>query len=100
MKTDIKVYDFDSLQQFLRENHIFSRYGVERIGVFGSFVRGERYNDIDLLLEDYLDYNKKTALKKFLEKSLQIPVDIVFKEFSEPIILHRALKEIKYATPS
>lgn len=29
---------------------------------------------------------------------LQVPVDIVIKDFAEPIILHRALKEVKYAT--
>lgn len=94
----MKIKDFNSLEQFFRANKVFSRFGIERIGVFGSFVRGENYNDIDLLLDDRLKYNERMELKRFLEKKLGIPVDIVIKDFAEPIILHRALKEVKYAT--
>lgn len=94
----MKVTNFDSFQQFLRMNNVFELYGLKRIGVFGSFARGENYNDIDLILENDLTYNKRIALKEFLESSLQIPIDIMIKDFAEPIILHRALKDIKYAT--
>lgn len=100
MESKVKVRDFESLQQFLRDNNIFSLYGFDRIGVFGSFVRGEKYEDIDLLLEEDINYHQRTALKFFLEKSLNIPFDIMIKNIAEPIILHRALKEIKYATPT
>jgi predicted nucleotidyltransferase len=94
----MKVHDFYTLQSFLREKNVFLDYGIERIGVFGSFARGEKFNDLDLLLERRLDFNKRVELKRFLEKELNIPVDIIIKDFTEPIILHRALKEMIYAT--
>ncbi len=95
-----QVNDFNSLQQFLRDNQVFSIFGCKRLGIFGSFVRGEHFNDIDILLEERLDYDRRIELKGFLESRLRIPVDLVIKDFAEPIILHRALKEIKYATPA
>ena len=94
------VSDFNSFQQFLREQKVFARFGFDRIGVFGSFARGERFNDIDLLIESRLDYDSRMALKNFLEAQLNVPVDIVLKDFAEPIILFRALKDVKYATAS
>jgi len=94
------IQDFNSLQQFLREQKVFARFGFNRIGVFGSFARGERFNDIDLLIENKLDYDTRIALKNFLEAQLNVPVDIVLKDFAEPIILFRALKDVKYATAS
>jgi predicted nucleotidyltransferase len=94
------VQDFNSLQQFLREQNVFARFGFNRVGIFGSFARGERFNDIDLLIETKLDYDTRIALKNFLETQLNVPVDIVLKDFAEPIILFRALKDVKYATAS
>ena len=94
----MQINDFNSLQRFLRDNDVFTRYGFKRVGVFGSFARGESFNDIDLLLEDPLDYESRMSLKRFLETKLQMPVDIIIKDFAEPIILHRALKDMKYAT--
>lgn len=92
------IQDFNSFQQFLREQNVFARFGLTQIGVFGSFARGERFNDIDLLIEERLDYDTRMAFKAFLEAKLSIPVDVVLKDFAEPIILFRALKDVKYAT--
>lgn len=94
----MKVSNFNSLQDFLRSNDVFSRFGIKRIGVFGSFVRNEKFNDIDLLIEDNLDFENRNALKAFLEKELEIKIDLVQKDLAEPIILHRAMKDIRYAT--
>jgi len=96
----MQVRDFNTFQQFLRDNDVFSHFGFKRLGVFGSFARGKSFNDIDLLIDDRIDYQSRIALKTFLETKLQIPVDIVIRDFAEPIILHRALKDMKYATPS
>lgn len=91
------VNNFEGLELLLRRKNFFNLFELEQIGVFGSFVRGESYNDIDFLLDEKMDYNKRVRLKKFLEKELQTDVDIIIKPFAEPIILHRALKDIKYA---
>ncbi len=94
----MEVNDFNSLQEFLRQNDIFNRFGLSRIGIFGSFVRGEKYNDIDLLLDENIEYQKREELKSLLEQSLHTKVDLVIKKYAEPIILRHALKDIRYAT--
>ena len=94
----MQVTDVYSLQNFLRSNKVFERFGINRIGIFGSFARGEKYNDIDLLLEEKIPFEKRMELQEFLEKSLHTKIDLVLKQIAEPIILFRAMKDIKYAT--
>ncbi|MEO8151274.1 MAG: nucleotidyltransferase domain-containing protein [Bacteroidia bacterium] len=94
----IPVTNFDELQKILKREKVFERFGIKRIGVFGSFARGEQFNDIDLLIEDDLDYFKRTDLKKVLQKLLQTKIDLLVKKYAEPIILFRALKDVKYVT--
>lgn len=90
--------NIETLQNFFRVNNIFDTFGLSRVGVFGSFARGEKYNDIDLLIEENLDYEKRMQLKRLIENNFHTKVDLVIKQFAEPIILHRALKDIQYAT--
>lgn len=92
------VNDFQSLQTYLREKQVFERFGLHRIGVFGSFVRGEKFRDIDLLIDENIPYKQLIALRDLLQADLNIPVDLMLKQYAEPIILHRALADIQYAT--
>jgi uncharacterized protein len=85
------------LQEFFREEKIFGRYGLQRIGIFGSFARGENFNDIDLLIEEPMSLEGAYQLKTELEEKLKIKVDVILKNYAEPIILYRALKDIRYA---
>jgi hypothetical protein len=89
---------FSQFCSYLKNEKIFDQFGLKKIGVFGSFARDEKYNDIDLLIEEELDYKKLISLKNKLESDLQITVDIMIRKFAEPIILHRALKDVRYAT--
>ncbi|WP_461133617.1 nucleotidyltransferase family protein [Spirosoma lituiforme] len=77
---------------------MFDRFGLTRIGVFGSFVRGEFYQDIDLLIDDKIPYKQLIALRDALQADLQVPIDLMLQEYAEPIILHRALADVRYAT--
>jgi predicted nucleotidyltransferase len=86
------------LQDFLRSHGIFERFGLTRIGIFGSYARGEEYNDIDLLIEEDIDFEKREELKKILEDNLNTKIDLIIKKYAEPIILYRAMKDIQYAT--
>lgn len=87
------------LQQYFRNNQIFSKYNLNRIGVFGSFARDEENaKDIDILIEDDIDPDKLIQLKIMLEESFQKKVDIVLTKFANPIILYRAQKDLHYAT--
>lgn len=77
--------------------------GVSRIGLFGSFVRGEQRpdSDIDLLVE--FEAGRKTfdafmELSFFLEDILQHPVELVTPESLSPYLGPHILKEVEYAT--
>ena len=94
------VTDFQSLQTYLREQQVFDRFGFTRIGVFGSFVRGEPYRDIDLLIDETIPYKQLIALRDTIQSDLDTPVDVMLKAYAEPIILHRALADVRYATQS
>ncbi|WP_128544011.1 nucleotidyltransferase family protein [Larkinella soli] len=92
------IRNFQTFQDYLREKQVFDRFGLSRIGVFGSFARGEAFRDIDLLIEDDVPYKKLIQLRDDLQQDLGVQVDIMLKPFAEPIILNRALKDIRYAT--
>jgi len=91
--------NIDILQEYLRNNRIFSKYNLNRIGIFGSFARNEENtNDIDILIEEDIDFDNLINLKMQLENSFQKKVDIVLTKFANPIILYRAQKDLYYAT--
>jgi predicted nucleotidyltransferase len=86
------------LETILRVENIFDEFGLKRLGIFGSFARGEKYNDIDILVEQNLNYKTREVLKEKLQELLKIKVDLVPEKFADPIILYRAQKELKYVT--
>ena len=84
------------LEDKLREKDIFETFGLSQLGIFGSFARGEDYHDIDILLEQDLDYDTRLRLKRRLSRLLGTKIDIVPVKFADPIILYRAQKDLKY----
>jgi uncharacterized protein len=87
----------------LRQNGSRLRaFGVRRIGLFGSFVRGEQHpeSDIDLLVE--FEPDKKTfdafmELSFFLDDLLLHRVELVTLESLSPYVGPHILKEVEYA---
>ena len=94
------ILNINDLFLLFRQKDVFRQYGLKRIGVFGSFVRGEQFNDIDLFIEDELSFKEVIQLKVLLEMETGIPFDIMQKKYAEPVILHRALKDMQYAAAS
>jgi len=93
----------DILDTFQKNSAQLKAFGVKRIGLFGSFVRGQQHNtsDIDLLVE--FEASQKTfdnfmALSFFLEDLLGRKVEIVTKESLSPYIGPHILSEIEYVT--
>ena len=79
------------------------KYGVKKIGVFGSYVRSEQKSrsDIDILVE--FEKGKKTfdnymGLIIFLEDLFNCKVDLVIVENIKPLLKPYILKEVEYAT--
>lgn len=95
-----KVQNINELFLLFDQNNLFRQFGLSRIGVFGSFARGEDFKDIDLFIEDEIDYRQVILLKELLQRQTGLPIDIMQKKYAEPVILHRALKDMKYAAAS
>jgi uncharacterized protein len=84
---------------FLSKN-VFAMLGMNRIGIFGSYARGEKYNDIDLLLDEDPGYQKREALKELVENEMKVSCDVVVKNKLEPIILYYLNKDLQYVERS
>jgi len=77
-----------------------ARYGVERLGLFGSYVRDQqrKQSDIDILVSfnreiDLFDF---VELREFLEVRLNGKVDLVMESALKPAIGKRILAEVEY----
>jgi len=92
------VKEIKELFRLFDELDVFETYGIKKLGVFGSFARGEKFRDIDLFIEEDLDSHQITDLKNKLETQTGISFDIMIKKNAEPVILYRALKDMQYAT--
>ena len=95
----MKIENINALEKAIKEENLLKRYDLDRIGVFGSFARGENANDIDFYidLDDY-KINNLINLKKDLEKITEKEIDIMLKKYANPIVLYRAKKDMKYVT--
>ena len=95
----MNIETINALEKAIKNENLLKKYNLERIGVFGSFARGEKANDIDFYI-DLDDYNIKNLinLKKDLEKITEKEVDIMLKKYANPIVLHRAERDMRYVT--
>ncbi|MEI6595269.1 MAG: nucleotidyltransferase domain-containing protein [Bacteroidota bacterium] len=96
----IQLRTIQDLFTFINDESILERFNLKKIGVFGSFARGEKFNDIDLMIDDDIDFKKLLELKIFLETKTGNRFDIMQKKYAEPVILYRAMKDLKYAEAS
>jgi len=86
------------IEEALINNRMFEKFNLSRVGVFGSAARGEQSNDIDILIEDNIDYRLLSAFRNELQESMNKSIDVVIAKYANPIVLRRALKEIVYVT--
>jgi len=78
------------------------RFGVKRIGLFGSYVRGEQKaeSDIDMVVEfekGMKTFDNYMDLKFFLEELFRCRVDLVIVETIKPDLKPYILESVKYA---
>jgi predicted nucleotidyltransferase len=92
----------ESIFRTIKDNqNTISQFGVKKLGIFGSFVRGEQNaeSDIDLLIE--FDQGQKTFdnfmdISFFLEELLERPVELVTDDSLSPYLRPYILKEVEY----
>lgn len=92
----------EEIEKILKNNksELKAKYKVKKIGIFGSFIRGEqtRISDVDLLIEliepigwEFID------LKEYLESILGVNVDLVTVNALKPQLKDIILNEVVYA---
>lgn len=71
-----------------------SRYDIDLAIVFGSFVEGDVFRDIDIAIYSYaMDLDKFLKINSELELELGIPVDIVPLDQLNPIFRLKILRK-------
>ena len=93
------------LTDILKKNEmdLIKRYGISKIGVFGSYIRNEARedSDLDILVEFKRDTDigllKFVELENYLSDLLGVRVDLVEKSGLKPRIGKHILKEVIYA---
>lgn len=79
------------------ENEIRNKYHVKRIGIFGSYVRGEETekSDVDILVEfEQSTLSNFMGLNFFLEELLDKKVDLVTTNALSPYLSPQVKKEV------
>lgn len=83
------------------KNDFYQKYGVTKIGLFGSYVRDDfkEESDIDIAIE-MLNEKKSLgtffAFKRELESAFNLKVDLGIESSLKPLAKERILKEIIY----
>lgn len=90
------------VKEILKENKeiLHDKFKVERIGIFGSYARGDesKGSDVDVLVEFYEPVGWEFLdLKEFLEDILGKKVDLVTVKALKPQMRDEILSEVVYA---
>jgi predicted nucleotidyltransferase len=99
----MEISTIGELVAYLRDKKAFlyEKFGVTRMGVFGSFAEGRQKitSDIDLVVE--FDSSRKNLhtflqLRRLLEKELSRKVDLGFEHSLKPIVRERIKGKVIY----
>ncbi len=91
------------IEETLRKHKplLTKKFKVGKIGVFGSYIRGEesKSSDVDILVEfkEPVGFFEFIDLEKYLEKLIGKKIDLVSKKALKPRIGQHILKEVVYA---
>jgi len=89
------------LKTLERDREAIRRYGVRRLGLFGSCGRGEasKSSDLDFVVEfESKSFDAYMDLKAFLEGLFGCQVDLVLYDAIKPRLRERILKETVHAS--
>jgi len=84
------------------ENVMIEHFGVKKVGVFGSFAKGEERidSDVDILVEfkeGQKTFGNYMELKFYLEELFERKIDLVIETAIKPRLREQILKEAVYA---
>ncbi len=92
----------DLLRKIEENMEKIRKYGVKKIGLFGSYTRDEQKigSDVDVLVEfeeGMKTFDNYMELKFFLEDLFKCKVDLVIKEAVKPDLKPYIFGSVKYA---
>jgi len=96
-KDDKKINEF--IEKIENKSYEIKKRGVKKIGIFGSFLKGEQKkdSDVDILVSfENANYNSYFEMLVFLRKLLKKKIDLVISESLRPE-LNYVKKEARYA---
>jgi predicted nucleotidyltransferase len=102
IENNMEVLTKEIILQKVHENkNKIRRFGISRIGLFGSFARGEQRNDsdVDLLVEFYKGektFRNFIEFSEYIEKTLGRKVEVLTPESVSPYIAPYIKDEVKY----
>jgi len=90
------------LQRIEENREKIKKFGVKRIGLFGSYLKGEQKqkSDIDILVEfkkGMKTFDNYMELKFFLEDLFNCKIDLVISEALKPDLKSYVLESVRYA---
>jgi len=96
------MLSLDEIKQSLstQKSMLLNKYTINRLGIFGSYVRGEQKNESDLDL--LIDYEEAPSLFTLIEienqlsELLGIKVDLVTQKGIKPQLRNYILEEVVY----
>jgi predicted nucleotidyltransferase len=95
-----KVSNLSDLKDPLQKLYpkLKEKYGVKKLGIFGSYVRNEQREDSDLdilvAFEEVPGLFQYIELENLISDSLGIKVDLVMEDALKPTIKERILHEV------
>jgi predicted nucleotidyltransferase len=89
------------LNQLQEHRDVIRAYGVRRLGLFGSFVRGEQKenSDLDFVVEfERKSFDAYMDLKQYLEDLFHCRVDLVISDAIKPRLRQLILEEAAHVS--
>lgn len=83
-----------------KNSKLIKKFGVRRLGLFGSYARGDtnESSDLDFVVEfEKKSFDAYMDLKFFLEELFQRRVDLVISDAIKPQLRPIIMKEVIYA---
>ena len=98
----IKVTSLDDIKGVIEQHRaeLKSQFHVEKIGVFGSYARGDqkKRSDVDFLIsfDKAIDYLELAGLKIYLEETIGLKSDVIPSHNLRPEFRENVYKEVIY----
>ncbi len=82
------------------KSELYSRFGIEKIALFGSYARGEatEESDVDLVILEMKkkDYLIRSEAKAYLEQQLHKKIDMGYFDSMKTFVRNRIKKDLIY----